>query len=59
MCKCGHTRQVYPRPLAAIAGWEARLVDVAKGLRSTKCGKRECEAKAHPMVVPRGRGPSH
>jgi hypothetical protein len=24
----------------------------------TKCGKRECEVKAHPMVAPQGRGPS-
>ena len=58
-CKCGHTRRVYPRTLAAIAGWEALLADVVKRLRCTKCGKRECVAKPSPLVAPRGRGPNH
>ena len=43
-CKCGHTRRVYPRTLAGIAGWDARLVDVVKRLRCSKCGKRQCSA---------------
>jgi hypothetical protein len=54
-CKCGHTRRVYPPTLAAIAGWEARLVDVAKRLRCSKCDKRECAVKTVPRVAPRGR----
>jgi len=57
-CKCGRTRTAYPRTLAAIAGWDARLEDVAKRMRCTKCGKRGCEATVHPLVAPRGRGPS-
>jgi hypothetical protein len=58
-CKCGHTRRVFPRTLAAIAGWDARFVDVVKRLRCSKSGKRECEAKVHPIVARRGRGTSH
>jgi len=54
-CKCGHTRRCYPRTLAALAGWEARLVHVVKRLRCSKCGRRECEAKPMPLVAPRGR----
>ncbi len=57
-CDCGHTRRVFPRTLAAIAGWDARLVDVVKRLRCTRCGKRECHARPMPLVAPRGRGPS-
>jgi hypothetical protein len=58
-CRCGHTRRVFPRTLAGIAGWDARMVDVVKRLRCAKCGERGCEAKAVPLVAPRGRGPSH
>ena len=44
-CTCGHTRQAHPKTLAAIAGWDARLVDVVKRLRCSKCGKRgKCAA---------------
>jgi hypothetical protein len=58
-CKCGHTRRVYPQTLAAIAGWDARLVDVVKRMRCTKCSSRKCEAKPVPLIAPRGRGPGH
>jgi hypothetical protein len=56
---CDHTRRVYPQTLAAIAGWEARLEDIARRMRCTKCGKRECQLKPSSLLAPRGRGPSH
>jgi hypothetical protein len=58
-CKCGHTRRVYPRTLAGIAGWDARLIDVVKRLRCSKCGRRGCEAKPVPLTAPRAQGPAH
>jgi len=54
-CKCGHSRRVFPQTLAGIAGWEARLVDVVKRLRCSKCGKRACEVETIPLAPPRGR----
>jgi hypothetical protein len=53
-CQCGHTRRVYPQTLAAIAGWDARLTEVVKRFRCSKCGKRECKAKVLAPTVPRG-----
>jgi hypothetical protein len=35
-CRCGHTRRCHPSTLAAIAGWDARLVDIVKRLRCSK-----------------------
>ena len=43
-CSCGHVRRAAPRTLAALAGWDARLEDVAKRMRCSKCGKRDCQA---------------
>jgi hypothetical protein len=54
-CKCGHTRRVHPRTLAAICRWEALLVDVGKRLRCTKCSRRECKVEPIPLIAPRGR----
>jgi hypothetical protein len=41
-CLCGHVRQASPQTLAALAGWDARLADLAKRLRCSKCGARQC-----------------
>jgi hypothetical protein len=43
-CKCGHTRHANPQTFAHIAGWDAKLDDVVKRLRCSKCGKRQCSA---------------
>jgi hypothetical protein len=51
--------QLYRKRSVKSARWEARLTDVVKPLRCTTCGKREGEAKVHPLVAPRGRGPAH
>jgi hypothetical protein len=44
-CECGHTRVARPQTLAAIAGWDAPLVDVIKRLRCSSCGARRCRAR--------------
>ena len=41
-CACGHARQASPRTLAALVSWDARLEDLVKRLRCSKCGRREC-----------------
>jgi hypothetical protein len=43
-CKCGHSRHARPQTFARILGWDAALADVAKQLRCSKCGKRQCSA---------------
>ena len=53
-CACGHVRQAYPQTLAAISGWEAKLEDVVRRMRCTKCGEKRCSAKAVPLTTPRG-----
>ena len=52
-CKCGHTRRCYPHTLAAFAGWEAKLNDVVKRMRCTKCDKKLCMAKTMRETAPR------
>ena len=39
-CECGHTRNASPKTFAGIAGWDAKLADVVKRARCSKCGKR-------------------
>jgi hypothetical protein len=51
---CGHERKAAPQTLAKICGWEARLADVAKRLRCSRCGERQCAARALPLTTPRG-----
>ena len=51
---CGHERRTLPRALANVAGWEAKLEDVTRRLRCSKCGERECAARALPSSPPRG-----
>lgn len=55
-CACGHTRRCNPSTLAALAGWDARLADVAKRMRCSKCDQRRCKARALSQPKPRGLG---
>ena len=51
---CGHERRTLPKSLANFCGWDARLEDVARRLRCSKCGERRCTARPLPPVAPRG-----
>jgi hypothetical protein len=51
---CGHERRIAPRTLANFCGWDARLEDVARRLRCSKCGKQQCSARAVEVTAPRG-----
>lgn len=42
-CECGHERRCYPRTLAAVAGWDAKLDDVARRMRCSKCNQKNME----------------
>jgi hypothetical protein len=53
-CECGHTRTEQPQTLAAIAGWDALLVDVLKRLRCSHCGGRNCSATVRPEAKREG-----
>jgi hypothetical protein len=53
-CACGHVRQAYPKTLAAISGWEAKLDDVVRRMRCSKCNAKKCKARAVPLTAPRG-----
>jgi hypothetical protein len=53
-CSCGHIRRCHPHTLAAFAGWEARLEEVVKRLRCSKCNLKQCTARAVAMTTPRG-----
>lgn len=54
-CKsCLHERRASPHILAKLCGWDARLVDVARRMRCSKCGERKCSAKVLPLTTPRG-----
>ena len=35
-------------------GWDARLADIAKRMRCSKCGKKRCKLKVFPPKKPRG-----
>jgi hypothetical protein len=53
-CECGHIRKCFPKTLAIIAGWDAKLDDVVKRLRCSKCQRKKCTARAVAMTTPRG-----
>jgi hypothetical protein len=53
-CRCGHTRRCHPSKFAGIAGWGARLTDIVKRLRCSKCNQKRCTARCIPMTTPRG-----
>ncbi len=49
---CGHERRAAPKTLGKLCGWDAKLADVAKRMRCSKCGKKACRLTA----VEQGRG---
>jgi hypothetical protein len=51
---CGHERRIAPRTLANFCGWDARLEEVAQRLQCSKCGRRQCSARAVELTAPRG-----
>ena len=53
-CECGHIRRYHPKTLANDAGWDARLEDIVKRLRCSKCNQKKCTARAVEDVRPRG-----
>jgi hypothetical protein len=50
-CDCGHERQAYPKTLATISGWDAKLEDVVRRMRCSKCGERKCSATLQRMTA--------
>ena len=46
---CAHERRAYPNLLAHICGWDAKLADLEKRLRCSKCGKKSCHVRAIEM----------
>jgi hypothetical protein len=51
---CGHERKAEPHTLGRLCGWDARLQDVAKRMRCSKCSKKCCVLRAFPPKKPRG-----
>jgi hypothetical protein len=51
---CGHERSSDPHILGKLCGWDAKLTDVARRMRCSKCGKKQCKLRAIPPVRPRG-----
>ncbi len=51
---CGYERVTSPQLLGRLCGWDARLEEVAKRLRCSKCGQKKCSARAVPLTKPRG-----
>ena len=56
---CGHERRAYPNLLAQISGWDAKLEDLEKRLRCSKCGKKGCQIRAIGIQKPHGTPPAH
>jgi ribosomal protein L44E len=52
--ECGHERKAEPLTLGRLCGWDARLEDVARRMRCSKCGKKRCTLRAFPPKKPRG-----
>ncbi len=52
--QCGHERKAEPLVLGRLCGWDARLADVAKRMRCSKCGAKRCTLRAVPLRKPRG-----
>ena len=52
--RCSHERVTQPTALGRLCGWDARLDDVAKRMRCSKCGKKQCSLRAVPPRKPRG-----
>jgi hypothetical protein len=43
---CGHERTAEPHTLGRLCGWDARLVEIEKRMRCSKCGKKQCLLRA-------------
>jgi ribosomal protein S27E len=56
---CAHERRAFPNLLAHLCGWDAKLADLEKRLRCSKCGKTSCHVRAIEMQKPRGTRPAH
>jgi hypothetical protein len=52
--ECGHERTTQPTTLGRLCGWNARLSEVAKRMRCSKCNKKNCTLRAVPPRKPRG-----
>ena len=52
--ECGHERVAQPTTLGRLCGWDARLTDVAKRMRCSQCGEKQCSLRAVPPRKPRG-----
>lgn len=54
-CKaCEHERITEPISLVRMCGWDARLEDLAKRMRCSKCGAKQCALHTYPPRKPRG-----
>jgi hypothetical protein len=42
---CRHVREARPVIFARICGWSAKLQDVRRRLRCSKCGRRQCSVE--------------
>jgi hypothetical protein len=51
---CRYERETMPHALGRICGWDAKLEDVARRLRCSKCGRKQCVIRAVPPRKPRG-----
>ena len=51
---CGHERETEPHTLGRLCGWDARLEEVAKRMRCSKCGAKQCTLRVFPPRKPRG-----
>jgi translation initiation factor 2 beta subunit (eIF-2beta)/eIF-5 len=51
---CGHERSTQPTALGRLCGWDAKLADVEKRMRCSKCGEKRCSLRAVPPRKPRG-----
>ena len=52
--RCGHERTAQPLVLGRLLGWDAKLEDVAKRMRCSKCREKQCTLRAFPLRKPRG-----
>ena len=50
---CGYERVTSPKILGRLCGRDTRLDEVAKRMRCSKCGKKQCTARAVPAQKPR------
>ena len=51
---CRYEREAMPHALGRICGWDAKREDVARRLRCSKCGRKQCVIRVVPPRKPRG-----